>query len=668
MITPSDEQRRFIDLIAQGDNVVGDCVAGSGKTTTVLMLAEHFTDKSILQITYNSQLKTEVRKKVESMEIQNLEVHTYHSLALRYYAKKGFDDKMIRKAMKMQLGLNRPEFDIIVIDEAQDMTPLFYGLMRKFIRELQNPKLQLIVLGDKYQGIYQFKGADSRFLTLTHKLWDREFENATLSTSYRITQPVASFVNECMLGFPRMNASKPGANVQYIRCNAYKVFYEVADRVCNLMEVHDLQPQDVFVLAGSIKSARLPIHTLENEFVRRGIQCHYPTGDDRVIDEDVIRGKVVFSTFHQAKGRERAIVVIYGFDAGYFNFHEKVRSPLECPETLYVAATRAKQHLILLEDTKQGPLPFLKHTLKELEKLPFVDYHEVDSRVSEPFSRSSKTSTSSPTEITKFLKDDALVSLTELVDKTFETETKKYYSSDITSKIQTGEITYEDVSDINGIAIPAMYEAKRMGVSTIEQVVRDKCKNREDPVIESHYSRNRDVKSVSDYLHLTLVYNAFCERLHHRLVNIKSWDWLTDDSVKECITPLYSILPMGTMYENEILANYPSPIYGIIKFTGFIDAITDDTLWEIKCTSELSLEHHLQLVVYAWMMMRKCPNKNYKFKLINLKTGEIRKIQSTEYIDEMMAILINSKFSPTLELTDDQFVDFRKTESIPSKL
>jgi len=227
---------------------------------------------------------------------------------------------------------------------------------------------------------------------------------------------------------------------------------------------------------------------------------------------------------------------------------------------------------------------------------------------------------------------------------------------------------YEDVSDINGIAIPAMYEAKRMGVSTIEQVVRDKCKNREDPVIESHYNRNRDVKSVSDYLHLTLVYNAFCERLHHRLVNIKSWDWLADDSVKECITPLYSILPMGTMYENEILANYPSPIYGIIKFTGFIDAITDDTLWEIKCTSELSLEHHLQLVVYAWMMMRKCPNKNYKFKLINLKTGEIRKIQSTEYIDEMMAILINSKFSPTLELTDDQFVDFRKTESIPSKL
>jgi len=655
MITPSEEQRRFIDLIGERQNVVGDCVAGSGKTTTVLMIAEHFNDKSVLQITYNSQLKTEVRKKSESMEIQNLEVHTYHSLARKYYAKSGFDDKMIRRSMNIELGLNRPEFDIVVIDEAQDMTPLYYKLVAKFIRDLMNPNLQLIVLGDKYQGIYQFKGADSRFLTLTPKLWDREFMDATLSTSYRVTHPIASFVNECMLGFTRMNAAKDGANVQYLRCDAFKVCCDVADRVCNLMKLNNLEPQDVFVLAGSIKNPRHPVHKLENEFVKRGIPCHCPTSEDRVMDEDVIRGKVVFSTLHQAKGRERAIVVIYGFDAGYFKFHEKVRSPMECPETLYVAATRAKQHLILLEDSKQGPLPFLKHTAKQLQQLSFVDYREIDSRMSEPFSRLSKVSKSSPTEITKFLKEDAVIALTELVEKTFETETEKYYSSDITSKIQTGSNMFEDVSDINGIVIPSIYEAEKMGRSTIETVVRKLCKINEDPFIRSMYNTDKAVESIPDYLRLALVYNAFSQQLYHRLVHIQMWDWLDDASVKECIAPLYSILPNGTIYEEEILASYVSAYHGIIRFQGFIDAITSDTVWEIKCTSELSLEHHLQLVVYAWMMMHKSTDR-YQFKLINLKTGEIRRIKTLDYVDEIMSNLINSKFSASLELTDDQFI------------
>jgi hypothetical protein len=320
-----------------------------------------------------------------------------------------------------------------------------------------------------------------------------------------------------------------------------------------------------------------------------------------------------------------------------------------------VATTRAKQHLILLEDSKQGPLPFLKHTPKELRELSFVDYHELDSRVPEPFSRSSKVSNTSPTDITKFLKDDAVVSLTELVEKTFETETEKSYSSDITSKIQTGPNMFEDVSDINGIAIPSMYEAKMKGVSTIEQVVREKCKQNEDVFIRAMYNTERKVKSVPDYLRLALVYNAFSQQLYHRLVHIQIWDWLDDASVKECIAPLYSILPNGTMYEEEISAKYVSAYFGTIKFQGFIDAITRDTVWEIKCTSELSLEHHLQLVVYAWMMMRKS-TETYQFKLINLKTGEIRRIKTLDYVDEILANLINSKFSASLELTDDQFI------------
>ena len=62
------------------------------------------------------------------------------------------------------------DFTILVVDEAQDMTPLYFKLLQKFIQDSQLP-FQLLVLGDHRQGLYEFKGADTRFLTLAHKLW-----------------------------------------------------------------------------------------------------------------------------------------------------------------------------------------------------------------------------------------------------------------------------------------------------------------------------------------------------------------------------------------------------------------------------------------------------------------------------------------------------------------
>ena len=63
MLSPSDEQMNIINAIKEGYNVQVDAVAGSGKTTTVLSLAHYICEKNILQVTYNSELKLEVRQK-----------------------------------------------------------------------------------------------------------------------------------------------------------------------------------------------------------------------------------------------------------------------------------------------------------------------------------------------------------------------------------------------------------------------------------------------------------------------------------------------------------------------------------------------------------------------------------------------------------------------------
>ena len=82
----SEEQRNVYYHINEGKNVIVDACAGSGKSTTILSIARELPDVAILQFTYNSMLRHEIREKVQELELENLEVHTYHSFGVKYYS------------------------------------------------------------------------------------------------------------------------------------------------------------------------------------------------------------------------------------------------------------------------------------------------------------------------------------------------------------------------------------------------------------------------------------------------------------------------------------------------------------------------------------------------------------------------------------------------------
>lgn len=50
------------------------------------------------------------------------------------------------------------------------MTLLFYAFIRKFLRDHVN-RVQLIVVGDECQAVYEFNGADPRFLTRADEMF-----------------------------------------------------------------------------------------------------------------------------------------------------------------------------------------------------------------------------------------------------------------------------------------------------------------------------------------------------------------------------------------------------------------------------------------------------------------------------------------------------------------
>ena len=85
MNEPSDEQLFVINQLKTQKNVIVDAIAGSGKSTTILSVAKAFIGINILQMTYNSMLRLEIKEKTKVLQIENIEVQTFHSLAKKYY-------------------------------------------------------------------------------------------------------------------------------------------------------------------------------------------------------------------------------------------------------------------------------------------------------------------------------------------------------------------------------------------------------------------------------------------------------------------------------------------------------------------------------------------------------------------------------------------------------
>jgi hypothetical protein len=678
-MNPSDEQKQILDEIRNNNSVIGDCVAGSGKTTTVLFLAKTFPDKKILQITYNSQLKIEVREKVEQSNLTNLEIHTYHSLAVRYYDERAHDDNIINYIIKNDVKPKSyiPKFDIIVIDETQDMTLLFYKLIHKFLDD-HNSVIQMLVLGDKYQSIYQFKGADVRYLTLSSKLWNKSvnFVNKTLNTSYRLTNQMSSFINNVMLGEERIRSFKNGPPVTYLYGNSFHLAKDAVFKyIYNSIKNNSLKPDDIFILAPSIKKKfsqsdngkSSPLKILEHLLVSKDIPIYYPTSDDASLDENIIKGKVVFSTFHQSKGRERKVVVIFNFDSSYFKYYDRTSNPNICPPTLYVAATRAKSQLILLHGENNEALPFFKktaHELKHLDYVHFIDNSSVNKKEEDKLVEMLHNTT--PTELVSFISEKVMNEISVLTDNIFILKEEASYYAKIPNKLQFDTL-FEDVSDINGLVIPAIYEEKHTGSCTIRRVTENLYNKIKDTnhnnYLKNAFDKLKTIENViENYTYLGIMYISLKDDIHNKINQITRYNWLSEELINMCLQPLNKHLTKKeTLYEESI--NFECDLYKNIEpilINGRVDAIDNETIWELKCVDNLSLEHFLQVVIYAWIWKHAYFNSYGKrmFKLLNMKTGELYElVESSTDIEKIMKILMEHKYGDKKELNDEEFIE-----------
>lgn len=686
----SQEQQYVIDCLSNGKNVKIDAVAGSGKTTCNLHMAQHFTNKNILLLTYNAKLKLETRAKVKELGIKNLEVHSYHSFCVRYYDPECYEDSAITDLLdRCSEPMQSFDYDIIVLDEAQDITPTFYRLIlklyqdnKKIIEEdfdegcyysdefntddeqeqsIENTSEELqtliCVLGDRRQSIYDFKNADERYIVFAPQLFnfnDYEWETCELTVSYRITKRMATFINYCMLDEKKIIARKKSKfKPRYVMGGDDEQYKEVI-RYLNM----GYEPSDIFIIAPSVKGygnknsrRQNRIVKLENRIKERNpdVMVYVPSNDDEKMKQELMDGKLVFSTYNQTKGLERKVVIVMNFDSSYFEFYNRKDDPNVCPNILYVATTRAKEHLSLIHHYTNDLLPFIKN--KYVKATTEFD----------PYNFLARTGRGKKKKDDNYMKPRSATELIshlphEVVDRCFEmlniiilAKEGEPINVEYTTK---NEKTIESVGELTGIAVPMKFEAIYFGKTTMLDELR-RVRSSDGFTFAQLCLREQtqldtiECETIEDILYISNCWNTYKNGYVFKVLQISDYSWLSECEMGKCMERMLSLgISPHAKFESSLE-------YG--RVIGRADCIDETTIYEFKCVSKLKKEHYIQLALYAYMYEASC-GKKLRYILFNIFTGKCVEIKC-ECFSEIVDILFDAKYGDKRKLTDTEFIE-----------
>lgn len=664
----SSEQLSIVKSL-NDNNVVVDSCAGAGKTTTVLHIAKCYENDNILLMTYNAKLKLETRQKIEKLGLKNIETHSYHSFCVKYYDRSCFTDKPIREMIDDERRpLSKYKYSIIILDEAQDITPLYYTLICKIFSDNKHIT-KFCILGDEFQSIYGFNKADPRFLTFSERIYNfgnYNWINKKLSITYRMNDETVKFVNKCMLNSDRIKSNKSGWKPRYIICDCfndahherYKPYQEIRYYISLGYQNHE-----IFVLAPSVKSERSPVRILANTLSRENIPIFVPHNDEEKLDSQVLENKIVFATYHQTKGLERKVVIVFNFDASYFKYYKKNVNPLYCPNELYVAVTRSIERLTLLHHDTNDYLQFIEREyLEETCNCQFSNIYEYSSN------KKNQITNLPVTDLTRHLSEDVI----EKAATYFGTDiiNKKGEYINIPIKTKQGNL-YENVSDINGTAIPAYFDLKKNNKMKISDcIIKKKPKNnymflKDDDDSSSDedsftFSDNIDIKidtiTPSELLYIANKWNSDVSGYIYKLKQIKNYDWLSKQNLEKAYNRLKKYISEKSTFEIILhIDNQPELVDK--KLIGVIDCIDGNRVWEFKCVKELENVHQIQLAIYMYMMLIQNDTCEYNFYLFNILNENIIEIKSDLLrLKSMIKYLIHEKYFSGKTQNDINFI------------
>lgn len=688
MINPSEEQLLVLEAIQNKKNVVITAIPGAGKTTQIMLILSVCENLgNTLVLTYNRKLKIETKEKIQDLAASKFfevepEVHTFHSFCQNKYGIQCHTDRGILKIVNENLEMtDEMQYDFLVVDECQDMTELYF----KVIKKIWHPALQLLIVGDPRQSIYGYNGADPRYLTLADKILGVDFEFMTLSTSYRMTERITKFLNNCILGENLINPSpaKLGDSwpkPKYIIDDPFRKDFEkdIFGMILKLL-LNGYQKDDIFILCPSVRAVtkdestkfnKNPIQKLANHLsTNRTCKCSHgpgtcgckkccacdtercshninifvPGSDDAAITQEDTQGKIVFCTFHKAKGLERKVVIILGFDMSYHKYYNKSDSPDVCCNPLYVALTRSMERLIIVQIGES--LPFVKLSDE------YAKVIKKTNRVFKVTNDESNSKTVQPSAIIRHMPDKYVSKIADMIS--FTEKRKPDTVVKLSSRHKQPD-TVEIVCDITGNFMTGLFEYEKNKAAGKYTVFGDIQEVTGVPEILSY---NKEI--LADLLKRTTEYTADKSGFVFKKMQIRSYNWISPKQLEVLRLRIMLTLPKNSKVEVPVNLNSHQISGYSITFRGIMDVVDESNkiIWEIKCVDAITNAHVIQLATYKYMNMILGNYPDWRYFLYNVKNNEIQEIIIPDVqLVKMMQYLIRKKYCTEEVITDQEFI------------
>lgn len=710
----SPEQLCAVNVLKYTErNVVINACAGSGKTTTVLHLAMEMPEKKFLVLVFNRRLKEETGARIQALGLENIIVYNYHALGHRFYTKSCTTDYGIKRAVEFDLpviaGQILPEFDVLVLDEQQDMTPILFQFTKKLVKDSMGfhskNKIQFCLLGDIRQEIYGYNGADSRFLTLGDRFEifgelaggsGKEFwESITMNLTHRMTKETARFLNAQVIKPPTPNdgifAISSGLKPLYIICKSHRNVEPIAknesswsqsrikdERVWKEVrrQIDQYGEDQTLILAPSIRrSIHSPITRLANNLSLWGYTVDIST---RLAGEQNQRGKVLISNFHRVKGTERDAVIILGFDSSYHTYYNKKGDQMRASNALYVALTRGSKILTMIHDFKHNFLPFLNpNTLNQSCRVVENRKLDLPEKEEDPYKFPDKIRTLTVTGLIESLPTRVLSECLGLLELD-ETVPRGRCGPDrrqFEIPIKDGTLL-EFVGDITGTAIPAIFEWSSRKTCFALKTVLDHLKPNiiesaisllpRSPYIEKLEQIDKRLKDgemdIPDILYLSNLKSAMLSGYIAKVINISpsEYNWITREDASIIYHNLKRIIiGRKILYEYSFSRYYEFQVHGdLYKITiqGIADIMRKDSLaiWELKSGDSWNPEDFIQLALYAALLEEEKGTAEGLYQLANPFTGQV--IRVTPKNRDSLAQIVRLVVTSYIEGKSDQEV------------
>ena len=358
MLRLTEEQYERIDELEENPRCLFEGAAGTGKTLLALEFSRRASQngEEVLLVCYNQLLSQSLQERTKDTEIM---VGTFHGVVENLIMNSSNKEEFLEKKHKSQdqqilfnevypfygqLALEQlgPQFDLLVMDEAQDL--LYKEERLEFLNDAIYEGLsggRWAIFGDfSRQTIYDYDKKENPVDILKKSCGGQYFVRSKLTVNCRNTKHIAE-ETYLLSGFenpPSRLGEEQGPPVEYKYWKSSEDFANLLDREIKRLLQEGISVEEIVILSprrleSSVLAGVKEISGFPLEDISRNL--------------DIMRKKkiVKFSTIHSFKGLESpvVIVVVGGIEEVDRNNSQSL---------LYVSMSRAKSLLILMINEK----------------------------------------------------------------------------------------------------------------------------------------------------------------------------------------------------------------------------------------------------------------------------------------------------------------------------